>query len=90
MDYEVTKELERFFHTRRPGDDHSDQAFEEWRAKSAAKGYELADYQPGQWWLEELENISTRNPLTPEQYRAVAVVLRFFRMYFEDRDNGTS
>lgn len=51
--------------------------------------YALDDYQPGQWWLEELEALRARAQFTQQLggdgYRAVNVALQFIAAVFAER-----
>ncbi len=45
----------------------------------------IAEYEPGQWWLGELESFAARPDATPDQKRAVATAIRLFRAVFAAR-----
>ena len=39
----------------------------------------LQEFQDGQWWVQELDGLSGKYPLTDDEKRAVAVVHRLLR-----------
>lgn len=47
---------------------------------------ELSEFQPGQWWIEELSNLTTLAKPTADMVRAGAVARRFAKLVFEARE----